>query len=57
MAYRNANDPKTVRIKSDAHPSGYIIVNEDDQRAKSTVPEGVAEDATSKRRGRPRKYD
>lgn len=57
MSYRNANDPQTVRIKSDAHPSGYIIVNEDDPRAKSTVPEGVAEDATSKRRGRPRKDD
>lgn len=55
MTYRNASDPKTIRIKSDAHPSGYIIVNEDDPRAKSNVREAVAEDATTRQRGRHRK--
>lgn len=40
---------ETVKIKSDAHPSGYIIVNADDPRAKQKAPEPV------KRRGRPKK--
>lgn len=51
--------PKTVKIKSDAHPSGYILVNEGDPRANKPVRGSVAESATPKpkRRGRPRKSE
>lgn len=29
---------ETKKVKSDAHPSGYIIVNADDARAKEERP-------------------
>lgn len=33
---------ETKKIKSDAHPSGYIIVNADDPRAKAEPPKQEA---------------
>lgn len=37
-----------VKLKSDAHPSGYMIVNDDDPRAKGKTAETDRKPPTKK---------